>query len=63
MGAKNASAAEARTLGETRGAALLTMERTAYDQAGRPVECAWHLYRASRYTFTTHLPRLEAATG
>jgi DNA-binding GntR family transcriptional regulator len=63
MGAKNASAAEARTLGETRGAALLTMERTAYDQAGRPVEFARHLYRASRYTFTTSLPRLEAANG
>jgi GntR family transcriptional regulator len=43
--------------------ALLTMERTAYDQAGRPVEFARHLYRASRYTFTTSLPRLEAANG
>ena len=36
MGAKNASASEARTLDETRGTALLTMERIAYDQAGRP---------------------------
>jgi DNA-binding GntR family transcriptional regulator len=61
MCAKNASAAEARILHETRGAALLTMERTAYDQAGRPVEFAWHLYRASRYAFTTSLPRPEAA--
>ena len=34
MGAKNASASEARTLDETRGTALLTMERIAYDQAG-----------------------------
>jgi DNA-binding GntR family transcriptional regulator len=59
MCAKNASAAEARTLNETRGAALLTMERIAYDQAGRPVEFARHLYRASRYAFTTHLPRPE----
>ena len=44
MGAKNASAAEARTLNETRGTALLTMERIAYDQSGRPVEFARHLY-------------------
>jgi DNA-binding GntR family transcriptional regulator len=60
MCAKNASAAEARTLNETRGAALLTMERIAYDQTGRPVEFARHLYRASRYAFTTSLPRPEA---
>ena len=53
---KNASAAEARTLDETRGTALLTMERIAYDQAGRPVEFARHLYRASRYAFTTRFP-------
>jgi len=36
-------------LAETRGTALLTTERIAYDQAGRPVEFARHLYRASRY--------------
>ena len=40
MGAKNASTAGARTLNETRGTALLTMERIAYDQSGRPVEFA-----------------------
>jgi len=63
MGAKNASATEARTLDETRGTALLTMERIAYDQAGRPVEFARHLYRASRYAFTTSFPRPEPVTG
>jgi DNA-binding GntR family transcriptional regulator len=63
MGAKNASASEARTLDETRGTALLTMERIAYDQAGRPVEFARHLYRASRYAFTTSFPRSEPVTG
>jgi GntR family transcriptional regulator len=57
MCAKNASAAEARTLGETRGAALLTMERVAYDDTGRPVEFGQHLYRASRYAFTISLPK------
>jgi GntR family transcriptional regulator len=60
MGAKNASAAEARTLNETRGTALLTMERIAYDQAGRPVEFARHLYRASRYAFTNTFPHHPA---
>jgi len=63
MSAKNASAAEARTLDETRGTALLTMERIAYDQAGRPVEFARHLYRASRYAFTTSFPRPEPVIG
>jgi DNA-binding GntR family transcriptional regulator len=63
MGAKNASAAEARTLDETRGTALLTMERIAYDQSGRPVEFARHLYRASRYAFTTSFPRPDSALG
>ena len=63
MCAKNASAAEARTLGENRGAALLTMERVAYDDTGRPVEFGQHLYRASRYAFTTSLPRAESAAA
>ena len=59
MGAKNASASEARTLDETRGTALITMERVAYDKAGRTVEFARHLYRASRYAFTLSFPRPE----
>lgn len=63
MSAKNASAAEARMLDETRGTALLTMERIAYDQSGRPVEFARHLYRASRYAFTTSFPRPGPALG
>jgi GntR family transcriptional regulator len=63
MCAKNASAAEARMLNETRGTALLTMERIAFDQAGRPVEFARHLYRASRYAFTTTFPRHEPLAG
>ena len=51
----------ARTLGENRGAALLTMERIAYDDTGRPVEFGQHLYRASRYAFTTSFPRPDSA--
>lgn len=55
MGAKNASAAEARALDETRGAALLTMQRIAYDGHRRPVEFGQHVYRATRYAFNTTL--------
>lgn len=55
IGAVNADAAQARLLGERRGAALLTMTRTAYDDQGRPVEHGTHLYRASRYAFSLTL--------
>ncbi len=49
ISAKSASAVEARLLGETKGSALLTMERTTYDARGRAIEFAQHVYRASRY--------------
>jgi DNA-binding GntR family transcriptional regulator len=51
IGARSATTAEARALGESKGAPLLTMERTAYDDRGRAVEHGSHLYRASRYSF------------
>lgn len=51
IGARRATAAEARLLAETRGAPLLAMSRTAFDHDGRPIEYGSHLYRASRYTF------------
>lgn len=51
IGARRATAAEARLLDESKGATLLTMTRTAYDVAGRPVEYGAHVYRASRYSF------------
>lgn len=51
IGARAATAAEARALGESKAAPLLTMERTAYDDQGRAVEHGSHLYRASRYSF------------
>ena len=51
IGARAATAAEARALGETKGAPLLTMTRSAYDDQGRAVEHGSHIYRASRYTF------------
>lgn len=51
VGARAANAAEARVLGESRGAPLLTMSRTAWDERGEPVEYGSHVYRASRYSF------------
>lgn len=51
IGARAATAAEARALGETRGAPLLTMQRAAYDDHGRAVEHGDHVYRSSRYSF------------
>lgn len=55
VGARAATAEEAARLDEQEGAALLTMQRTAYDDTGRPVEYATHIYRASRYTFDFQL--------
>jgi DNA-binding GntR family transcriptional regulator len=55
VGARNATAAESRLLDERRNAALLTMERTTYDDQGTPVEFGSHIYAASRYTFELDL--------
>jgi GntR family transcriptional regulator len=51
IGARPATGAEARMLAEPRGASLLTMRRTAYDESGRVVEYGDHIYRASVYSF------------
>lgn len=55
IGARSATAEEAALLTEKEGAALLTMQRTAYDDTGRPVEYGTHIYRASRYAFDFQL--------
>lgn len=55
VGARAATAEEGERLGEPAGAPLLTMERTAYDPTGRPVEFGSHVYRASRYSFEFQL--------
>ncbi|MFF7448808.1 MULTISPECIES: UTRA domain-containing protein [unclassified Streptomyces] len=55
IGARCATTEEARRLDEPPGAALLTMQRTAYDDTGRPVEYGTHIYRASRYAFDFQL--------
>ena len=55
IGARLARGEEARLLEEAPRAALLTMERTAFDDKGTPVEYGRHVYRASRYHFETTL--------
>ncbi|MBO3748542.1 GntR family transcriptional regulator [Streptosporangiaceae bacterium NEAU-GS5] len=55
IGARAASAAEARLLDERRGAPLLTMVRTSYDDQGRAVEHGSHVYRASLYSLEVTL--------
>jgi DNA-binding GntR family transcriptional regulator len=51
IGARKTTPREAKLLHESRGAAVLTMERTAYDDHGQPVEHGWHVYRSSLYSF------------
>jgi DNA-binding GntR family transcriptional regulator len=55
IGARAASAAEARLLDVRRGAPLLTMERGALDQQARRVEWGSHVYDARTYSFTIAL--------
>jgi DNA-binding GntR family transcriptional regulator len=55
IGARSATATEARILAEKRGASLLTMTRTAWDTGGKALEYGSHLYRASRYSFELNL--------
>jgi DNA-binding GntR family transcriptional regulator len=55
IGARDATAAEARILQEKRGTSLLTMTRTAWDAGGRVLEYGSHVYRASRYSFELNL--------
>jgi GntR family transcriptional regulator len=51
IGARAATAAEAKLLQAHKGEPLLTMERTTYDEKGQPVELGDHIYRASLYSF------------
>ncbi|MFI6503009.1 GntR family transcriptional regulator [Nonomuraea typhae] len=55
IGARAASPSEAKLLGERRGAPLLTMVRTTYDDQGRAVEYGSHVYRASHYSLEVTL--------
>ncbi len=50
ISARKATQAEARDLDIESGAALLTMERTAYDSMGRAIEHGEHIYRTDLYS-------------
>jgi DNA-binding GntR family transcriptional regulator len=54
IGARQATAREARLLQAPRSATVLTMVRTSCDTAGKPVEHGRHVYLAERYSF--HMP-------
>ena len=51
IGAREATAAEAKLLQAHKGEPLLTMSRTTYSENGQPVELGDHIYRASLYSF------------
>jgi GntR family transcriptional regulator len=51
IGARKATAHEAKALDAPRGATVLTMTRTTFDQGGKPVEYGSHAYLADRYSF------------
>jgi DNA-binding GntR family transcriptional regulator len=51
IGARKATAHEAKVLDAPRGATVLTMARTTFDQNGTPVEHGSHAYLSERYSF------------
>jgi DNA-binding GntR family transcriptional regulator len=55
IGARKATTDEARLLEIDRSSALLTMDRTAYDNSGRAVEFGHHCYRPDLYSFEVTL--------
>jgi DNA-binding GntR family transcriptional regulator len=55
IGARSATAAEARQLGEHKGAALLAVQRTAFDDRRVAVEYGSHIYCAGQYSFEMSL--------
>ena len=55
--------AEAQLLDEPKGAALLTMQRIAYDDFGRAVEFGTHVYAASRYSLSLEPARQLTSRG
>jgi DNA-binding GntR family transcriptional regulator len=53
--ARTAATAESSLLDLDRGSPVLTMERTAFDNAGAAIEFGHHCYRPDMYTFETTL--------
>jgi len=55
IGARKTSVEEARLLEIDKSSALLTMDRTAYDNSGKAVEYGHHCYRPDLYSFEVTL--------
>lgn len=55
IGAREATAQESRLLDLRKGAAILTMSRTAFDSSGKAVEYGQHCYRPDLYSFEVTL--------
>jgi DNA-binding GntR family transcriptional regulator len=55
IGARAATAEEAKLLGVRRGSPLLTMQRVTYDDIGQAVELGTHVYRSDTYSFEATL--------
>lgn len=55
IGARKATSEEASLLDIEKGSALLTMDRTAYDNSGRAIEYGHHCYRPDLYSFEVTL--------
>jgi DNA-binding GntR family transcriptional regulator len=55
IGARKASSNESNLLDIEKNAALLTMDRTAYDNSGKAVEFGHHCYRPDLYSFEVTL--------
>lgn len=55
IGARTGTPEECSLLGEKRGTPVLTMDRAAHDDSGRPVEWGHHCYRAGQYSFEVTL--------
>ena len=55
IGARTGTPEECALLDEKRGTPVLTMDRAAHDDSGRPVEWGRHCYRASQYSFEVTL--------
>jgi DNA-binding GntR family transcriptional regulator len=55
IGARAATTQEAELLDLSRGAPVLSMSRTAFDNSGAAVEFGQHCYRPDRYSFEVTL--------
>lgn len=55
IGARSATAEESELLGLAKNGPVLTMDRVAFDNAGRAIELGHHCYRPDLYRFETTL--------